>query len=250
MAGRERQVVALGGGGFLMEPDNPALDLYVLRQARTQRPTVAFLATARGDSDSCVARFYAAFSRYDCRPSHLPFFERTPPLRDFLLRQDVIYVGGGNTKSLLAVWRDWGLPELLREAWEAGTVLAGVSAGAICWYQCGITDSHAGRLAVLECLGFLQGSCCPHYDGDRERRPAYHQFLLDGAIPPGVAVDDWAAVHVVDGAMHRVVASRPGARAYRVCVRDGAVREEPFETECLTADGTSAPGTAADRGGD
>ncbi len=126
MAERERQVVALGGGGFLMEPDNPALDLYVLRQARAPRPTVAFLATASGDADAFLAKFYTAVSRYECRPSHLPLFQRTPALRDYLLRQDVIYVGGGNTKSMLAVWRDWGLPGLLREAWQvrADTTLA------------------------------------------------------------------------------------------------------------------------------
>ena len=250
MAGRERQIIALGGGGFLMEPDTPALDLYVLGQARVPRPTVSFLATASGDADAFLAKFYTAFSHYECRPSHLPLFQRTPALRDYLLRQDVIYVGGGKTKSMLAVWRDWGLPGLLREAWEAGAVLAGVSAGAICWFQHGVTDSHAGRLAVLECLGFLQGSCCPHYDGDRERRPAYHQFLLDGTVPPGVALDDGAAVHVVDGRVHRVVASRPRARGYRVCLRGGAIQEEPLETEYLTNSGTGAPGTAADRSRD
>jgi peptidase E len=247
MAGRERQVVALGGGGFLMEPDNPALDLYVLRQAPAPRPTVSFLATASGDADAFLAKFYASFSRYECRPSHLLFFQRALALRDYLLRQDVIYVGGGNTKSMLAVWRDWGLPGLLQEAWEAGAVLAGVSAGAICWFQHGMTDSHAGRLAVLDCLGFVPGSCCPHYDGDPDRRPAYHQFLLDGAVPPGVALDDGAAVHVVDGRVHRVVASRPRARGYRVCLRDGAIQEEPLETEYLTDGGTGAPGPAADR---
>src|SRR6516225_3725051 len=127
-----RQIIALGGG-FSMEPDNPVLDLYVLRQARTARPAVTFLGTASGDADSYLVRFYQAFSGYDCRPSHLPLFRRTPKLRDHLLHQDIIYVGGGNTKSLLGIWREWGLPALLREAWQEGIVLAGISAGAICW---------------------------------------------------------------------------------------------------------------------
>src|SRR5262249_11154750 len=127
MIERKRQIIALGGGGFSMEPDNPALDLYVLRQARTTRPAVSFLCTARGDADSYLVKFYQAFSGYDCRPTHLPFFQRTPKLRDHLLRQDVIYVGGGNTKSMLAVWRDWDLPVLLKEAWEEGAILAGIS---------------------------------------------------------------------------------------------------------------------------
>jgi peptidase E len=237
MTGGKRQVIALGGG-FSTEPDNPALDFYVLRQARTARPAVTFLGTASGDADSYVVKFYKAFSGYDCRPSHLPLFQRTPKLRDHLLRQDIIYVGGGNTKSMLGIWREWGLPALLREAWDAGIVLAGISAGAICWFQHGLTDSWAEKLAVLECLGLLEGSCCPHYDGEPERRPAYHDFLLKGAIRPGVALDDGAAIHLVEGAIHRVVASRPKARAYRVRVREGAVQEEPFEAEYLQSTGS------------
>jgi peptidase E len=237
MTGRTRQVIALGGGGFLMEPDNPALDLYVLGQARTARPAVAFLGTAGGDPDSHLVKFYRAFTGYECRPSHLPFFQRTPKLRDYLLRQDVIYVGGGNTKSMLAVWREWDLPVLLREAWQEGAVLAGVSAGAICWFQHGLTDSWAEKLVVLPCLGFLGGSCCPHYDGDPQRRPAYHVCLRKGEILPGVAIDDGAAIHFVEGEIHRVVASRPKARAYRVRAREGAVQEEPLEAEYLRSTG-------------
>jgi peptidase E len=233
MPGRTRQVIALGGGGFLMEPDNPVLDLYVLRQARTAHPAVTFLGTARGDADSNVVKFYKAFTSYDCRPSHLQLFERTPKLREHLLRQDVIYVGGGNTKSMLAVWREWGLPALLQEAWQEGIVLAGVSAGAICWFQQGVTDSWSEKLTVLECLGFLEGSCCPHYDGEPGRRPAYHDFLLKNDISPGFAIDDYAAIHLVDGEVLRVVASKPEARAYRVRVQAGMVQEEPLETEYL-----------------
>jgi peptidase E len=237
MTGQKRQVIALGGGGFSMEPDNPVLDLYVLRQARTARPAVTFLCTASGDADSYLVKFYQAHSGYDCRPSHLPLFRRTPKLRDHLLQQDIIYVGGGNTKSMLGTWREWGLPALLREAWQDGIVLAGISAGAICWFQHGLTDSWAEKLAVLECLGFLEGSCCPHYDGEPERRPAYHDLLLTGEILPGVAIDDGAAIHFVEGEIHRVVASRPRARAYRVGVREGVVQEEPLETEYLRSTG-------------
>jgi peptidase E len=233
MTAPKRQVIAIGGGGFLMEPDNPALDLYVLDQARTAEPAVTLLATASGDADSYLVRFYKAFSRYSCRPSHLPLFHRTPKLRNHILSQDVIYVGGGNTKSMLAVWRDWGLPELLKKAWEEGIVLAGVSAGAICWFQHGITDSWSGKLSVLECLGFLDGSCCPHYDGEPERRPAFHHFLSQEEVQPGVAIDDGAAIHFVDGAIHRAVASRPSALAYCVTASDGAVREEPLPTVYL-----------------
>jgi dipeptidase E len=229
-----RQLIAMGGGGFSME-ESPALDEYVLAAARSSRPAVTFIATASGDADGYIERFYAAFSQLPCRPSHLSLFSRTPDLRELLLAQDVIYVGGGNTKSLLGVWREWGLPAVLREAWEAGVVLAGVSAGAICWFEQGLTDSFDGALRPLECLGFLAGSCCPHYDGDPERRPTYHEIQRTGGLLPGLAIDDGAAVHFVDDDLHRVVASRPGVTAYRVGLRDGSVREEALPVEFLGA---------------
>src|SRR5262245_43734347 len=128
-----------------MEPENLALDGYVLAPARVPQPAVAFLPSAGGDSANYVVRFYVAYQWLSCRPSHLSLFRRTPDVRSYLLAQDVIYVGGGNTKSMLAVWRDWALPEVLREAWESGIVLAGISAGAICWFEQGVTDSFADR---------------------------------------------------------------------------------------------------------
>jgi dipeptidase E len=228
-----RQIIALGGGGFAVQPDNLALDRYVLAQARVSEPGVAFVPTASGDADPYIVRFYAAYLGLPCRPTHLSFFRRTPDLRAYLLTQDVIYVGGGNTKSMLAVWREWGLPELLREAWEAGIVFAGISAGAICWFAQGITDSFADQLRVLDCLGFLPGSCCPHYNGEVERRPAYHRLLLNGEVAPGWAIDDGAAIHLVNGEVHRVVTSRQGSTVYRVQAIDGAVQEEPIAAEYL-----------------
>jgi dipeptidase E len=238
MADTRRQIIALGGGGFSMEPENLALDHYILAQARVPEPAVAFLPTASGDSDNYVVRFYAAYLRVPCRPSHLPFFRRTPDLRSYLLAQDVIYVGGGNTKSMLAVWREWSLPDILRDAWESGIVLAGISAGAICWFEQGVTDSFADRLRVLDCLGFLPGSCCPHYDGEAERRPAYHRLLRNGEIALGFAIDDGAAIHFINNEVHRVVASRKGAKAYRMRATGDAVQEEPMPVEYLSPSST------------
>ena len=232
------QIIALGGGGFSMEPDNLALDRYVLEQARHVEPAVAFLPTARGDAEDYIARFYAAFTTLPCRPSHVPLFRRTTNLREHLLAQDVLYVGGGNTRSMLAVWREWSIPDLLREAWEAGTVLAGVSAGAICWFEQGVTDSLAERLTALDGLGLLSGSCCPHYDGEPERRPEYHRLLAAGSIAGGIAIDDGAAVHFRGTAIHAIVASRPGASAYRVRVEGGAVREDGLPARLLPVCGS------------
>jgi peptidase E len=225
----------MGGGGFSMEPRNLALDAYVLAQARTSVPRILFVPTASGDSEPYIARFYAAFSGLECRPQHLPLFKTQRGMRDAIIEHDVIYVGGGNTKSMLAIWREWGIPDLLREAWNGGTVLCGVSAGAICWFAEGVTDSIPGKLTALPCLGFLPGSCCPHYDGETQRRPSYAKLLREGTIGAGFAIDDGAAVHFVGAGVERVVASRPKATAYRVAwdSERSEIREEALVGERL-----------------
>lgn len=215
----------MGGGGFSMEPDNPALDHFVIDLARRANPSVCFLATASGDAESYIDSFYTAFRKLPCRPTHVPLFARTPDLETVLLEQDVVYVGGGNTKSMLAVWREWDMPQILRRAWQSGTVLAGVSAGAICWFETVLTDSSGTGLHPLTGLGFLAGGCCPHYDGEAERRPALHRLIEQGTIPSALALDDGAAAHFIDGTLANVVSSRPNARAYRVEHANGQVLE-------------------------
>lgn len=209
-------IVAIGGGGFAATPSNFAIDTYILSLARCSRPRVGFIPTATGDDSQYVSMFLAAYSGLDCRPGYLPLFTHTPDLADWVLRQDVIFVGGGNTLSMLAVWKAWGLDRLLGEALARGTVLAGQSAGAICWFEQGVTDSWAGPLRVMDCLGFLSGSCCPHYCGEPERKPAYRAFVASGEILPGFAVDDGAAVHFSGGELARVLSWREGTSAYRV----------------------------------
>jgi peptidase E len=233
MPEKPTQIIPIGGGGFYRDPGNLALETYLVEQTGASTPRVAFVPTASGEPDHYIAAFYSAFLKLNCRPSVLTFFKRTPDLRAFLLSQDLIYVGGGNTKSLLAVWRDWGLPELLREAWQSGTILAGVSAGAICWFGQGVTDSFANGLCALDGLGFLPGSCCPHYDGEPQRRPAYHRLMLSGEVSPGVAIEDWTAVHYKGTGVHRVVTSKPGARAYTVRSVFGSVQEVPLSAHLL-----------------
>ncbi len=235
MTEKPRQIIPIGGGGFYRDPENLALEQYVIRQSGADHPRVAFVPTASGEADHYVASFYTAFLKLGCRPAVLTFFKRTPDLRAFLLEQDVIYVGGGNTKSLLAVWRDWGVDEILREAWQAGIVLTGVSAGAICWFEQGLTDSFADGLRPLDCLGFLPGSCCPHFDGEPQRRPSYHRLLASGEIAAGVALEDWTGVHYIGVEMHQVVTSKRGARAYAMRAAHGSVQEVPLAAEVLAA---------------
>ena len=233
MADKQRQIIAIGGGGFYRDPENLALEKYVIQQTGVESPRVAFVPTASGEPDHYLSSFYAAFLKLGCRPSVLTFFKRTPEIRSFLLNQDVIYVGGGNTKTLLAVWRDWGVTEILRETWEAGVVLTGVSAGAICWFEQGLTDSFSNELRPLDCLGFLPGSCCPHYDGEPQRRPSYHRLLASGEINAGVAIEDWTGVHFIGSELHRVIASKRGARAYSIRAVYGSVQEVPLPVEYL-----------------
>lgn len=226
-----QQIIAMGGGGFSMEPDNLALDRYVIAQTSKLNPRVCFLGQAGGESQDYLIRFYKAFSDLGCRPGYLSLFQpHTADLEDFLMEQDIIYVGGGNTKSMLALWRDWGLDRILRKASEHGTVLAGVSAGAICWFEQGLTDSIPGALTALLCLGYLKGSCTPHYDGEAQRRPSLAAMIGGGAMMAGYAFDDGAAGHFVDGVLKGCVSSRPNAKAYWVEPVDGAAGETPLET--------------------
>ena len=212
-----RQIIAMGGGALPAELDNLLLVRYFLAQTRRRKPKVAFIGAAGGDSDAGRLRFYAGFSRFECRPAHLPLFARTPrDLESFVLEQDAIFVGGGNTRSMLAVWRDWGLDRHLRTAWERGVVLGGGSAGSICWFEHGVTDSVAGPLTALPCLGFLPGSNCPHYDSEPLRRPAFRKLIASGTLPDGVAADDGVALHYIDGRLARVVSNRPRAKGYRL----------------------------------
>jgi dipeptidase E len=233
MSDRQRQIIAIGGGGFYRDPENLSLERYIIKQTGAAEVRVAFVPTASAEPDNYLVSFYTAFLKLGCRPSHLSFFKRTPDLRSYLLNQDVIFIGGGNTKSMLAVWRDWGVPEILREAWESGSVLTGVSAGAICWFEQGVTDSWSDQLCPLDCLGFLPGSCCPHYDGEVDRRPAYHRFLANGEIAAGIAIEDWTAVHFIGTEIHRVIAVKAGARAYSLRVVYGSVQEVPLPVEYL-----------------
>jgi len=238
MTGPGRTIVAMGGGGFSMEPDNPLLDDHVLDLARAargrSRPRVCFVPTASGDADGYLARFYAAFAR-KAEATHLALFTRTiADLSAFLLEQDVVYVGGGNTANLLAVWRVHGVDRILREAWKRGTVLAGLSAGSICWFEGGTTDAFGGLAALNDGLGLLPGSHSPHYDGEPGRRPTYHRLVADGTLPDGYAADDGAAL-VFDGTeLAEVVSSRPGARGYRVVrSRSGDAQETELPTRYL-----------------
>ena len=213
-------IVAMGGF-----PDEPSLD-YVLDLGRGRR--VLYVPTAGMENATATVTW---FERLRGRAEMtLLSFNPWPPanLRDVALDHDVVIVPGGNTANMLAIWRTHGFDDVLREAWERGIVLAGWSAGAICWFESGVTDSFGPQLAAMECLGFLAGSACPHYDGEELRRPRYAELLRDG-LPPGIAIDDDVGVRFDGTELTEVVTSREGATAYRVSV-DG---EEALEARLL-----------------
>ncbi len=231
-----QQIIAMGGGGFSDEPDNLALDRYIIAQTNTERPKVCFLSQASGEGRDYIINFHKAFLSLDCFPSFLSLFQpHTGDIEGFLMSQDVIYVGGGNTKSMLALWREWNLDTILRKAADNGTVLAGISAGAICWFEAATTDSIPGKLTVISGLGYLAGSCSPHYDGEAQRRPTFQRLIAAGEIIPGVAFDDGAAGHYIDGTLQHVVSSRPNAKGYRLEKVGDKVRETVLETRYLNA---------------
>lgn len=238
MATTTTHIVAMGGGGFSEEPDCPLLDDYVLELTGKRQPRVCFLATASGDAPNYIDKFTHAFAPPRAIPSHLTLFRcgDVADPRQHLMQQDVIYVGGGSTVNLLAVWRAHGLDAILHEAWQNGVIMAGISAGMICWFQASVTDSFGAATAPLrDGLGWLGGSACPHYDSQRqpERRPAYRQLVANGTLPPGLAADDGVALHFIDAQLAGPVSSRPHARAYRVEAQQGRPIETPLQTRYL-----------------
>jgi peptidase E len=230
-------ILAMGGGGFSMEPDNPLLDDFLLSLAPRDRfPRVCFVPTASGDSAGYIERFEAAFPPDRAVPAVLSLFRRDrSDLRAFLLEQDVLYVGGGSTANLLALWRLHGLDEILLEALGAGVVVAGVSAGMNCWFESSVTDSFgADELRPLhDGLGLVAGSACPHYDGEELRRPTYLELVGSGRLADGYAVDDGCALLFRDGVLTDAVSSRPGAGAHRVERRGDRATEDALEVRYL-----------------
>jgi dipeptidase E len=239
MRPRIPQIVALGGGGFSMEKDGSMLDDYVLSLTDARRPRICFLPTASGDADHYVVRFYRRFSTY-CEASHVSLFRRDQggsgvedDLASHVLKQDLIYVGGGNVVSMLGVWRAHGLDGILRRAWREGVVLCGPSAGSLCWFEEALSAFH-GPPRRIRGLGLLPYSNCVHYDAEPARRAEYHGLVSDG-MRPGFAVDDGVALHFLDTHLERVVSSRPDGSAYHVEQVGNEVIEVALEVTHLGA---------------
>jgi len=229
-----RQIIAMGGGGFSMEPENLLLDTYILNQSKKEQPKICFVPTASGDQDNYIKRFYKSFIEMSCSPSHVSLFEPNfADLEEYILKQDIIYVGGGNTRNMLLLWKEWGLDKILKKAYQIGIVLAGLSAGSICWFEEGVTDPLNGPLKKQDGLGFLKGSNCPHYDGEEKRQFSYHRLLSNKEISSGYAVDDGAALHFIDEKLDKTICSRPEAKAYYLKNENGRIVERIIDAVYL-----------------
>jgi dipeptidase E len=217
-ASGDRLIFAMGGGGFTMEPTNPLLDDYVLSLAAAPEPRILFLPTASGDEGAQITAFHSRFGARCCVPEHLSLFrlrEARASLEEIVLGQDIVYAGGGSMRNLLALWHAHGLDDLLCAAWRRGVVLAGLSAGAMCWFEGGVTCS-SGDPEPIAGLGLLEGSLTVHADGEPERLPRWLACVRDGSLPGGWALDDGVGLLFADRHLTSVVSSRPGAGAMRV----------------------------------
>jgi dipeptidase E len=226
----------MGGGGFTMQERSPALDRLVLSLTGKSAPRICFLPTASGDEREQTTRFYERFRSWPCQLSILSLFhlgrDRLDPVKH-LLAQDAIYVGGGSMRNMLAIWREHGVDEAMREAWEGGVVLAGLSAGAMCWFEGGVTMS-GGAPEVVSGLGLLAGSLSVHMDGEPGRLPVYRAAVAAGELPSGYAVDDCAALVFAGTRLTMCVASRPGARVLRLRADGtGGATEQPLSVRLL-----------------
>ena len=250
-SGRDpRRILAMGGGGFTMSERSAALDRHVLSLTGKPVPRICFLPTASGDERAQVVRFHERFGQWPCEPSALSLFhlgrDRIDPARH-LLAQDAIYAGGGSMRNMLAIWREHGLDQIMRTAWSAGIVLAGLSAGAMCWFDGGISMS-GGMPESVRGLALVSASLSVHRDGEPTRLPAFRRAVAEGRLPAGYAVDDSAALVYRGDVMTECVASRAGAGASRFELGANGVSETPLPVRLLP--GADAGLTAAHPGGD
>ena len=215
-----KQIIAIGGGGFGREIKDLKIEKYIVDQSKARTPKICFIPTATGDDQAYIDTFYKAFNSLGCKTSHINFFKRTINLKEHILDQDIIYVGGGNTKSMLAVWKEWGLDKILFEAYKNKIIMSGVSAGAICWFKKGITDSWKDSQATLDCLNFVDGVCCPHYDEEPERIPYVKEILVNKEISSCYAIEGYAALHLIDNKPQYNVSFKEDTSCHLVTLKD------------------------------
>ena len=221
-----KNIVAIGGGGFGRSLGSLEIEKYIISLISKKRPKICFIPTASGDSSLYKLNFYRAFSKLDCITSHIDFFSRTENLEEKVLTQDIIYVGGGNTKSMLAVWKEWNLHNILQNAYEKGIVMSGVSAGAICWFDKGITDSYAKEMTMIDCLGIVDDIACPHFDEEIEREPYVNDVINRGIIKSCICIEGNCALHIKNDFEYSSIDFGNGKKCFRISKENNNFKKE------------------------
>ena len=223
-----KHIIAIGGGGFGRDSYSNLIEKYIINLSDKVTPKICFLPTATGDNDNYIVRFYSVFTRLNCIPSHIDFFRRTIDINDHIMNQDIVFVGGGNTKSMLAVWNDWNMNSILKKAYESGVVMSGVSAGAICWFTSGVTDSWENELNILPCLDFIKGTCCPHYDEEPSRIPYVKKILNEGKVSSCISIEGGSALHFINGKPFKNISFRDNKNSYNVFLENSLIIEKAY----------------------
>ncbi len=224
-----RKVFAFGGGR-----DKNILR-FMIQLTGKENPKIAFVPTATGDSIISVNSWYAYCEDTNIRPyvlrTFISSYDTKESFEETIMKMDAIYVGGGNTLNMLAIWKAHGIDASLRKAYEKGILMTGASAGSLCWFQSGTTDSRPKDLSQIECMGWLKGSHCPHYNVEEFRRPVYQDLIKKGVLPPGYACDNLSGVYFENEKMVKCVSFQEKARSYYVDLVNGSVSEKelPFE---------------------
>ena len=228
-----KQIIAIGGGGFGREIKELKIEKYITEQSDKKNPSICFIPTATGDDAQYIDNFYTTFDSLGCKTSHIDFFKRTINLEKHIDDQDIIFVGGGNTKSMLAVWREWRLDKILHKAYMKETIMCGVSAGAICWFEKGITDSWSKDLKVMECLGFVEGNCCPHYDEEPERKPFVKRLLDEKKLINVISIEGGSALHMKNGKIFKSLSFYKNKESYIVEKKGNKLIEKKIKKSSL-----------------
>jgi peptidase E len=225
--------ILIAGGGF-----NAVFIRFMAQLTGKPRPRMCYLPTASADQPEGIVSWFRNCSQLDVTPfvqeSFIASGKQTQSWEDVLLSMDAIVASGGNTLNQQAIWKAQGIDAILRQAWDRGIVLGGASAGSLCWFEEGTTDSRPKELSTVQCLGFLKGSHCPHYDKEKDRRPLYHKLIGSGEMKPGYACDNDAGIYFEDNEVRRVVASRADAKVYHVSAAGGEVVEKPLPAELIS----------------
>jgi dipeptidase E len=225
----KKQTVTIGGGSFGFTSKVTAIDEYILKLANKKYPKIAFIGTASGDAPNYIQIFYRAFVQKDCLCSHYDIFNSNHvDIESFLLEQDIIYVGGGNTFNMITLWKARGVDQILKKTWDKGIILCGISAGSICWFESGNTDSFGG-LDKVEGLGFLPYSNSPHYNSESGRRDNFQSLIKNGEIVDGYGVDDHVALHFVDTQLYSTICESDNAFAYRTYLHNNNLIEDKIQ---------------------